>query len=162
MGRVIFLNEIVRGNKMNIEELALVLLRKRECTHKKLQKLCYYAQALHLAVFGTRLVNVEFEAWRHGPVCPELYNKYRVYGSKTIEVDKENIPNINEDDEKFINLVNVIYGELTADQLETLTHSEDPWIQAREGTSQWESCNNIISDESMRVYYRNLLKQNMK
>ena len=49
-------------------------------THKKLQKLCYYAQSWHLALLNKRLFNDKFQAWVHGPVNNDLYKKYSSYG----------------------------------------------------------------------------------
>jgi len=42
----------------------------------KLQKLIYYAQAWHLAIYGTPLFNADFQAWVHGPVIPALLERY--------------------------------------------------------------------------------------
>ena len=42
----------------------------------KLQKLLYYAQAWHLAVFGSRLFDERFQAWVHGPVCRAIYDRF--------------------------------------------------------------------------------------
>jgi uncharacterized phage-associated protein len=39
----------------------------------KLQKLCYYAQGLALAVRDQPLFPEPIEAWLHGPVVPTLY-----------------------------------------------------------------------------------------
>lgn len=38
----------------------------------KLQKLCYYSQAWHLAWTGNPIFEEDFEAWANGPVCPEF------------------------------------------------------------------------------------------
>jgi uncharacterized phage-associated protein len=38
----------------------------------KLQKLLYYSQAWHLAIFDRRLFPERFQAWVHGPVIPTL------------------------------------------------------------------------------------------
>ncbi|MFS8119254.1 MAG: Panacea domain-containing protein [Microcoleus sp.] len=43
----------------------------------KLQKLVYYAQAWHLAIYGMPLFNADFQAWVHGPVIPDLLEKYQ-------------------------------------------------------------------------------------
>ena len=49
-------------------------------SHKKLQKLCYYAVAWHYALYDSQLVeNDEFEAWIHGPVSPSLWHEYKDY-----------------------------------------------------------------------------------
>ena len=42
----------------------------------KLQKLLYYAQGFHLAIFNKPLFNEPIEAWAHGPVVGSSYRKY--------------------------------------------------------------------------------------
>lgn len=39
---------------------------------KKLQKLCYYAQAWAYALKGYRLEDTDYQAWVHGPFSPAL------------------------------------------------------------------------------------------
>ena len=46
-----------------------------DLTNLKLQKLVYYAQGIHLAIYGKPLFNEAIKAWEHGPVVPELYRK---------------------------------------------------------------------------------------
>jgi uncharacterized phage-associated protein len=38
----------------------------------KLQKLVYYAQGFHLALYDELLFEETIEAWTHGPVIPEM------------------------------------------------------------------------------------------
>ena len=47
----------------------------------KLQKLLYYAQGFHLALFVARLCPEASEAWAHGPVVADVYHQYKEYGS---------------------------------------------------------------------------------
>lgn len=49
-------------------------------TNLKLQKLLYYAQGFHLAVYGEPLFEEEIQAWAHGPVIPSVYNRLKRYG----------------------------------------------------------------------------------
>lgn len=51
--------------------------KQRPVSNLKLQKLLYYAQAWHLAIFKQPLFNDEIEAWVHGPVVPEVFRAYR-------------------------------------------------------------------------------------
>ncbi len=46
-------------------------------TTMKLQKLVYYSQAYYLVTTGYPLFNEGFQAWRNGPVCPELFALHR-------------------------------------------------------------------------------------
>ena len=51
----------------------------------KLQKLVYYAQRFHLAIFGKPLFNEEIEAWAHGGlVVPDLYHRYKEHSASGI------------------------------------------------------------------------------
>lgn len=53
-------------------------------THKKLQKLCYYAQAWAYALKGYRLEDTDYQAWVHGPVSPALWDRFKSFGYDTI------------------------------------------------------------------------------
>ena len=55
----------------------------------KLQKLLYYAQGFHLAIFGGPLFPESIEAWQHGPVVPEVYRYFHGQGSAHIEPEVE-------------------------------------------------------------------------
>lgn len=93
-------------------------------THKKLQKLCYYAYAWNLALKGEKLFKERFQAWVHGPVSPQLYKKYREHGWQTIPPD--DAPLLQNDVIEVLETVYETYGEFTGDELESLTHSELP------------------------------------
>ena len=45
-------------------------------SHLKLQKLLYYCDAYSLAYFDNPLIEDDFEAWVHGPVCRRLIHYY--------------------------------------------------------------------------------------
>lgn len=126
----------------------------RSITHLKLQKLVYYAQAWHLALRETPLINDDFEAWIHGPVCPNLYYEYRGYGYHDIPaVDDEKV-NINDTGvEQVLEAVWTAYGSFDGKYLEELTHQETPWNIARQNLTKWSHSNKIISHQSMKDFY---------
>lgn len=126
-------------------------------THLKLQKMCYYAQAWHLAIFGKRLFKDEFEAWVHGPVNIELYYKYKDYGWNPIKINNPSY-NIERDQRNFLNEVWDVYGKYDAKVLETLTHQETPWLEARKGLKDYEYSNKTIEESHMQRFYRSRLK----
>ena len=72
----------------NINTLADAFLSFEPMTNKKLQKLCYYAKAWHLSLCDENIINEDFEAWIHGPVCPQLYQTYKGYGFDKIPKKK--------------------------------------------------------------------------
>lgn len=103
-------------------------------TNLRLQKLVYYAQAWHLALTGKPLFDDDFEAWIHGPVVPHLYRRFKDNGWRPIDRAATS-PILPMDDETRDVLEEVwsAYGQFSATHLEELTHSEDPWIDARRG-----------------------------
>ncbi|MGI9952324.1 type II toxin-antitoxin system antitoxin SocA domain-containing protein [Moorellaceae bacterium AZ2] len=148
--------------KATIFDVAKAFLTMESMTHKKLQKLCYYAQAWHLALKDERLVDCNFEAWIHGPVCPELYHEYRDYGWNPIPMEPK-VPDVIDDETwEFLEMVYEAYGELTGDELEELSHSEEPWIAARGELQEWQASHNVISEELMKKYYRRVYEANAK
>lgn len=56
-------------------------------TNLRLQKLVYYAQAWHLAIYQEPLFSEDFQAWVHGPVIPQLYTQYKEYKWNPITKD---------------------------------------------------------------------------
>ncbi len=128
----------------------------------KLQKLIYYAQAWHLAYFGVRLIDGDFQAWVHGPVLPENYREFRSFGWKPIIIEELNQDFIERFcseivEPKQCDLLNDVVDEyfgLTAFQLERMTHSEDPWIIARRDLASDVPSENVITEKSMIDYYK--------
>ena len=84
----------------------------------KLQKLVYYAQGLHLALYDEPLFTEPIESWYHGPVVPELYESYKQYGAGAIPIP----PDIDwsvYDNKTYLHLEQVYYflGRFSAWQL---------------------------------------------
>jgi len=137
----------------SIFDLANAFLSLESMTHKKLQKLCYYAKAWYLALYDENIIAEPFEAWVHGPVNPELYEKYKGYGYDLIteRILKENI---SLDLLSYVKQIYNSYGHMDGDELEIITHHEEPWIEARGNKRPWESCNTIISEDIMKIFYK--------
>lgn len=125
-------------------------------TNLRLQKLVYYAQAWHLALTGEPLFADNFEAWVHGPVIPHLYRKYKGYGWNAIPQNSVEWPQLSDETREILDEVWDTYGPFTAKALETLTHSEDPWRDARQGYEPGTPSSRIIPQDIMRRYYANL------
>lgn len=143
-----------RGTVYSIFDIANWFLAKESMTHKKLQKLCYYAQAWYCALHeGHLLINDEFQAWVHGPVCPTLYHEYSSHGWNPIELTDESHLNIDEDTEQFLGVVYNTYKRYSGDELEFFTHQELPWKKARKDCKPWESSKSAIEIKDMHDYY---------
>jgi len=119
----------------------------------KLQKLLYYAQAWHLALYDVPLFEEDFEAWIHGPVIPSLYEQYQTFEWRPLlkEVQK---PQFSEELQSFLEEVTDEYFILDALELEMMTHREAPWIEARGNIHKDEPSYTIISQQSMKDYYK--------
>ena len=139
----------------SVFELADWFLCKERMNHKKLQKLCYYAQAWSYAIRPEPISNAVFEAWVHGPVCYDLYLKYQGCGFGYIPQISEK-PSFSKEENDFLGDVWDTYGDISANALEALTHTEAPWQIARAGLDSAEQSRRPISPEDMRRYYRSI------
>lgn len=137
-----------------IFDVAQWFLSKHSMTHKKLQKLCYYAQAWYCALYdGTPFFNEQFEAWVHGPVCKALYSRYADYGWSAIPMTENNDAVFDQQQLDILNAVFDLYDNYNGDQLEEITHRESPWQKQRVGLHEYEPSSNVISVKDMREYY---------
>jgi uncharacterized phage-associated protein len=119
----------------------------------KLQKLLYYAQGWHLALYNKKLFREKFEKWSYGPVVRRLYEKLRNYKGKPIHIGVGKGSDLTSSVATFLERVWKTYGKYTAIQLSDQSHSEDPWIRAEDYKE--------ISDDSLKEYfeYRLLLTE---
>lgn len=140
---------------INIDTVANYFLSKQEMTPKKLQKMCYYAYSWYLTLYNEILFDDgKFEAWVHGPVNVKLYRKYREYGWN--EIEKRRMPELNLELREFLDLIFDTFSKYTGNELETMTHLEEPWIEARKGFEPDEACNVLISDRTIKSFYSRL------
>lgn len=143
---------IVHVAETTVEEIAKAFLSIQPMTHKKLQKLCYYAYSWYLTFYNRKLFENRFEAWIHGPVDPNLYQRYKDWGWQEIEDSTGNL----QLDERHMNFVHKVfnsYGHLTGNQLEYLSHTEEPWQITRGDLAEYEPCNSRIEDDVIRRFY---------
>lgn len=148
--------EAPENGKYSVFDVANWFLLKETMTQKKLQKLCYYAQAWCYTLKNYRLMDTVFEAWIHGPVSPVLYDKFKDFGFSGIRLVGNYSSTISDDDVELLESVWETYGDHTGNALEALSHSEPPWIEARIGYAPNERCNVPISVESMKRYYSSI------
>lgn len=119
----------------------------------------YYLQAWSLGINGERFLSCQFEAWVHGPVCRGLYNRFKTNKNLYSFISKYDVVNVKafgdicDEDKGFINYILDNYAGFTGTELEIMTHKELPWIEARNGIGPMESCNEIISEDTMRIFY---------
>jgi uncharacterized phage-associated protein len=113
----------------------------------QLQKLLYYAQAWHLAWVGRPLFTDEIEAWPMGPVVRVVWT-----AEKRQDITLGS-PNLSEDEMAIIDAVSVFYGRIGGAALAEMTHSEAPWLEARDGAPEGARSTAAISQATMRRYF---------
>lgn len=143
---------------VSVFDVAKYILEKQgRMSTWKLQKLCYYSQAWHYTWTEKRLIEESFQAWRNGPVCPELFAAHKgLYMISADELPKGDPTKLNADEKDSVDVVLKDYGDIEPYYLRELTHAEDPWKNARGNLPKDANSEEEISLESMGVYYGSL------
>ena len=142
----------------NAFDVAVYILEKEGVmSAMKLQKLVYYSQAWSLIWDDEPLFDNRIEAWANGPVVRDLYDAHRgQYQVSAEDFQKSSCDDLTENQKDTIDQVLHAYSQKTAQWLSDQTHSEAPWLQAREGLSDSERGDRVISLASMAEYYSSL------
>lgn len=144
-------------NKYSYKDISGWFLSKESMTPKKLQKLTYYAEAWAYALLDDGILNdTAFQAWIHGPVSPELWKDYRDYGWNEIEKKAFDESKLDKNVLELLDAVWTTYGDKSGYELEAVSHSEEPWKNARKGLGEFEASNRLISPDDMRNYYKSI------
>ncbi|CCZ00070.1 putative uncharacterized protein [Clostridium sp. CAG:793] len=101
--------------------------KNNNLTDIQIQKLTYYAYAWYMVKNdGAKIFEESPEAWVHGPVFRSLYDnmKKNKFYEESDEIGIEN-------EKSFLDIIYKIYGKYSGNELETMTHSEQPWKAAR-------------------------------
>lgn len=96
----------------------------------KLHMLLYFAQRESLAITNEPLFEGDFEGWKYGPVCKEIFGAITPKGNSESELS---------DECKYI-IYNIIlgYGSLASWKLRELSHKEKSWLNSRVGLVEGE------------------------
>jgi len=140
---------------VNVHDVATyILIKRKQMTAMKLQKLVYYCQAWSLVWDEEPLFPEKIEAWANGPVVREVYDRHRgMFRVYTWEGDPKKLTRKQRD---TIDSVLDFYGKRSSQWLSDLTHQEYPWVQARRGIAPTERGFREISHASMAEYYESL------
>jgi len=129
--------------------------------HLKLQKILYYIQAWHLAIYDSPLFEGKFQAWVHGPVNRQIYNRFKSSKYLYSEINLEDIINKNvsltEEKQLHINSVLETYMPYSGAELELISHRETPWINARKGYSDNQYCEIEIDENLVKRFFKDKL-----
>jgi len=137
---------------------------KNTLTPMQLLKLVYMCHGWMLGIHSRPLIKDRVEAWRYGPVIPDLYHSIKHYRDKPVQKlggfwnkAKFDADEFDPDEKSIMDQVYDLYGKYTGIQLSALTHqSGTPW-----DVSYNESERNIsISDDIIQNYYWGLANGN--
>lgn len=127
------------------------LSKNPDLTDIQIQKLVYYAYSWYMVKNqGKKLFEEKPQAWIHGPVFRTLFDSMKNY-KKFSETD--HMEKIEKNVTEFLDVIYNIYGKYSGNELEKMTHSELPWIKARNGLKPYEFSQNTISDEDIMKCY---------
>lgn len=142
-----------------INEIAKWFLTKGSMNHRKLQKLCYYAEAWYIVFNNKKLYSdTNFEGWVHGPVSSKLFSEYKHYGYLDIPEYRGDVL-IDKETAEHLEVICSTYLEYDGYQLSNFTHQEDPWIESRLGLGEFERGTKELELETIRDYYLKILEE---
>lgn len=133
-----------------------ILDKKGPMNTLKLQKLVYYCQAWSLVWDEHPLFDQPIQAWKNGPVVPQLYERHRGKSETSVKDFADiDYSDLQKEEIETIEAVLAFYGDRQPWELRDLTHEESPWLQARgrAGVEDGDSCMEVIRNDEMQEYY---------
>lgn len=137
--------------------LALAKEENQQISPMKLIKLVYIMHGWHLGIKGTPLINDTIQAWKYGPVIPELYDVIKRFGTSAVDPELINLyteKTLTDEDAAFVVSFWDLYKDMSAIELSALTHMQgSPWSKTYNG-----EYNIPIVNETIQNYYVTLLE----
>lgn len=139
--------------------IAYIFSALHEVTPLTLQKLLYYIQGNYAAIYDKPLFDAPCEAWVHGPVYRNVYNLFRDFKYNPIDDDrfvplKESALPLTMEAKEVVDRVLDTFGVYSGKILESITHKELPWLDARKGFLPDETSHAEISLDAMKAYFK--------
>lgn len=138
---------------------AILKIAKRkgqQLTPLQLMKLVYIAHGWSLGLDRGDLFSDRIEAWKYGPVIPDLYQVTKHFGRHHIpfdRIDDGQMP-VDADGERFLTEIVDQYGKMSGTSLSALTHkSGTPWDQVyKDGVFNIEIPDSLIRDHYKKLW----------
>ncbi len=147
----------IKNSKLN-QIANYIITHIGEVTPLALEKLLAFSNGVNYALNGERLILEESQAWAHGPVYPQIYNKYKRYGYKPIDdgicsTHGCMLSKLTRDELKAIDLVINTFGLYSPKILEKISHLQKPWQEKRIGYKDDEVGREAIEESSIKLFY---------
>lgn len=113
----------------------------------KLQKILYFLQAEFLVSKNECCFYQRIEAWSFGPVVPDVYHEYKIYGGAAIPyVAGSHAVVFAKQDQKRMDRMIDKCSKYSASDLVQITHRQSPWMDAYSPYANKEITINSIKD----------------
>lgn len=142
--------------------------RGYQFTQLDIQKICYFLNGHHLLEHGVPLIKSDFEAWKHGPVQPSLYDCFKRWGDEPINElatafdpikrQPKPLPSISANSARDT-IENYLdrYAEIPAHLLVGITHRpESPWAITRKVAESAANIGMIIDSAVILKHFEGL------
>ncbi|PKM80288.1 MAG: hypothetical protein CVU89_14445 [Firmicutes bacterium HGW-Firmicutes-14] len=131
----------------------------------KIQKLLYFAQLIHLALYGDVLFDDPILAYENGSVVEHVRQRYKNDNSEFVAEAKNANIVLTDEEQNTLILTAEIFGKLSASELSDLNHLHRGWREAlerskRNGFHYRE--NGVISMTSVKNHDLEKVKQMLK
>ena len=135
-----------------------------EVTPLLLQKLLYYVQGIHLALYDEAVFPEECEAWIHGPAYHRIYTLFKDFRYNPIDDERFSLlagceESLTREEKLVIRLVTKTFGMYSGKVLEKITHMEKPWCDARGDLIEETTSDRIINKNEIKSYFKQVNKQ---
>ncbi len=116
----------------------------------ELLKLTYISHGWHLEMRKVPLFGNKIEAWKRGPVIPDVYNAFRQQGIQISKPLPEYSTEIPPYDGEFLEQIYALYGHLDAFALSDMTHVRNgPWEKASKRGGNYA----LMTNEEIQAHY---------
>lgn len=152
-------DRLIKMGGSKIDQIAnYIVTHMGEVTPLALEKLLSFSNGVNYAVNGEQLIFEDNQAWAHGPVYPQMYNKYKKFGYKPIDDGIYSthgcvLSKLTDSEISVIDLVINTFGLFSPKTLENISHSQEPWREKRIGYKDDEAGQEVIDQDSIKAFY---------
>ena len=147
--------------------VAKSIKEEKYLTQMKLQKMVYFAHGYHLAKYAQPLIEEPIQAWKFGPVIPQIYYDYKLYGSDLImntnylsipyELEEKEFESLSASAKDAIEYTWAVTKNISAAKLSSWTHEPaSPWAQVYNENDR----ETVIKDDIIKQYFAGILAPN--
>ena len=158
MKSVCDLKKVFQLSDKMLAVIAYIFEQVQEVTPLALQKILYFIQGIHMVLFEKPLYPEDCQAWVHGPVYANVYYLFRNFKYSPIDdtrfvLFRGKSKDLTDDEKRVIDMVLKTFGMYSGKILESITHHEAPWLEARVGYEAEEMSNVVIPKSDMKAYF---------